>query len=107
MRNQLSSYVAVLATATTILTLVQAGDNCAQGSTEINGNYYCQPVNTIQYSGLGAAGTYNRITEMDSTNGACSSTQYAYSGGLSPLDEEVCFLPQQAARVESIANCNT
>ncbi len=63
-------------------------DLCAVDSQEINGNWYCQAVTGIQYSNVGAAGTYNSITNMTS-GGLCSSEPKQFSGPLSPLDEEV------------------
>jgi hypothetical protein len=58
--------------------------------TEEDGNSYCQPVNAITYTSVGGQGSYNRIIDMDSTSGSCSSTPYGYSGSLAPLNEEVC-----------------
>jgi hypothetical protein len=66
---------------------VQA-DLCDLGSTDINGNQYCQAVKAIRYSNVGAAGTYNDITQMRA-DGSCSSQPKRFSGALSPLDEEV------------------
>lgn len=64
-------------------------DLCADGSTDDDGNYYCQAVTAITYTGMEASGSYNKVTDMDSTTGDCSSSAYAYSGSMSPLDEEV------------------
>lgn len=88
MKARMNPIYAALAAAAYLSNLVRA-DDCSQGSTEIEGNWYCQAVTTVQYSGLGVSGTYNRVTDMDSSSGACSSTSQAYSGNLSPLDEEV------------------
>lgn len=63
-------------------------DLCANGHTNDDGNYYCQEVKGIVYTGVGGSGSYNKITAMGS-NGVCSSTPHGYSGTLSPLDEEV------------------
>lgn len=63
-------------------------DLCASGSIEIAGNYYCQAVNAIKYANVGTPGSYNQITHMGS-DGTCTSTSKAFSGALSPLDEEV------------------
>lgn len=63
-------------------------DLCSQGSEQIEGNVYCQPVEAIRYSNVGAAGSYNEITKMGS-DGSCSSTPKHFSGPLAPLDEEV------------------
>lgn len=61
---------------------------CALGSEEIDGNWFCQPVNAIQYSDVGSCGHYNRITAMNS-DGTCHSIPQAFSGPISPLDGEV------------------
>ncbi|TAQ87470.1 hypothetical protein B7494_g4209 [Chlorociboria aeruginascens] len=63
-------------------------DLCHLGSTEISGNWYCQPVKAIQYSNVGAPGSYQQITEM-TANGQCFSEVRDFNGPLSPLDEEV------------------
>ena len=66
-------------------------DLCANGSTDDNGNWYCQKVDAITYTGVGGSGEYNRVTNMDSGSGQCRSTPQGYSGNLSPLDEEVRY----------------
>lgn len=68
-----------------------SADLCAHGSTDVGGNYYCQKVNAITYTGVGGSGSYNKITSMDSASGACSSSPFGYSGTLAPLDEPVSF----------------
>jgi len=77
----------MIATAISLLGVVGA-DLCGMGSQEIDGNWFCQPVQAIQYSNVGIPGTYNQITDMAS-NGVCSSEPKQYSGPISPLDEEV------------------
>lgn len=69
------------------LQLVTA-DNCGQGSHEEKGNFYCQPVKAITYSGVGASNSYNAVTSMGD-NGLCTSQPKPYSGPLAPLNEEV------------------
>ncbi|KAG9637759.1 hypothetical protein KCU64_g14077, partial [Aureobasidium melanogenum] len=66
-----------------------AADLCSKGSVDDNGNWYCQAVDSITYTGMMGKGSYNKITNMDSNSGSCSSTPYGYSGEMSPLDEEV------------------
>ncbi|KAH8679839.1 putative TOS1-like glycosyl hydrolase-domain-containing protein [Tricladium varicosporioides] len=63
-------------------------DQCAAGSKQVQGNWYCQPVQAIKYSNVGFPGTYNQITNMGA-DGRCSSTPKQFTGSLSPLDEEV------------------
>lgn len=64
-------------------------DLCTDGSVNDGGNWYCQEVSAITYTGLEGSGSYNKITNMDSTSGSCSSSAYGYSGTMAPLDEEV------------------
>lgn len=64
-------------------------DLCSEGSTDDDGNYYCQKVTGISYTDVGGSGTYDQITYMDSDDGSCSSDSYSYSGSLAPFDEEV------------------
>jgi hypothetical protein len=66
-----------------------AADLCSKGSVDNGGNWYCQAVDAITYTGMSGKGSYNKITSMDSNSGSCSSTPYGYSGSMSPLDEEV------------------
>jgi hypothetical protein len=63
-------------------------DLCLDGSTDDNGNWYCQEVKAITYTGVGGTGQYNRVTNMGS-DGTCSSTGSPYSGDIAPLDQEV------------------
>ncbi|KAI9648242.1 target of Sbf [Ciborinia camelliae] len=80
MRNNL------LATAYILSSAVSSVSGCS----EVSGNWYCNPVDAVMYSNVGAPGTYNQVTNMAS-NGVCSSTPKSFSGPLSPLDEEVSF----------------
>ena len=64
-------------------------DNCnSETLFELDGNEYCMAVKAILYQNVGTPGTYDQIFEM-SPNGVCSSIPKAFSGPLSPLDEEV------------------
>jgi Cell wall protein YJL171C/Tos1, N-terminal len=56
---------------------------------QIAGNYYCAQTNAIIYNNVGFSGTYNEITNMDSTSCQCSSSPQSFSGGLAPLNQEV------------------
>ncbi|EMC95364.1 hypothetical protein BAUCODRAFT_72229 [Baudoinia panamericana UAMH 10762] len=76
---------ALLATAA----VADKRDLCSDGSVDVGGNWYCQAVEAITYTGVGGSGSYNQITNMDSTTGNCASTPFGYSGSMSPLDEEV------------------
>ena len=70
---------------------VSADIPCPNGGTDSGGNWYCSQVDAITYNGVGAAGSYNRVTSMDSS-GSCSSTPFSYSGNVAPLDEEVSIV---------------
>ena len=52
-------------------------------------NWYCNQVHAITYTGVGGTGSYNRVTSMDSSTENCGSQAQAYSGSMSPLNEEV------------------
>jgi len=64
-------------------------DLCGLGSIDVNGNWYCQEVNGITYTGLEGAGSYQKVTNIDPTSGTCSQSTQQYSGSMSPLDDEV------------------
>lgn len=70
--------------------ILSSAVSSVNGCSEVSGNWYCNPVEAIMYSNVGAPGTYNQITNMAS-NGVCSSTPKAFSGPISPLDEEISF----------------
>ena len=70
----------------TLVTPVKA-DLCAKGAKEIDGNWFCQPVKAIQYSNVGAPGTYNQVTEM--TAAGCDFAPKSFAGPIAPLNEEV------------------
>ncbi|KAK4998946.1 target of Sbf [Elasticomyces elasticus] len=79
-------------------------DHCSEGSSQdALGNWYCQPVKAITYTGVGGKGSYNKITNMDSTSGKCSSFAYGYSGSMSPLDEEVSLHFRGPLRLKQFA----
>lgn len=68
---------------------------CAAGSGTgvaqyLKGNWYCSEVQAITYSNFPGHGYYNKITNMDAQTGQCETVPYAYSGSLSPLNDEVC-----------------
>ncbi|MCJ1428468.1 target of Sbf [Sticta canariensis] len=67
-----------------------AAQACAAGTAqEIHGNWYCSPVKAITYSNFPGTGFYRRVTHMNASSGECSQQRYAYSGSLSPLNEEL------------------
>jgi hypothetical protein len=55
----------------------------------IAGNYYCNAVSGIQYTGIGFQGSYNDVISMDETSCQCQSESISFSGVMSPLDEEL------------------
>ncbi|KAL8714794.1 MAG: hypothetical protein Q9220_001307 [cf. Caloplaca sp. 1 TL-2023] len=63
---------------------------CAAGTArELGGNWYCSEVKTITYSNFPGSGSYNKITNMDSATGKCTTEKHTYSGSLAPLNEEL------------------
>ena len=66
----------------------------AASCTQIAGNWYCNPVSAVTFLNLGGSGTYNRVSAMSDTTGACTFTPYAYSGTNAPFDEEVSCPPR-------------
>ena len=88
-----SVHIVVAVTSTTLFSATNA-QACAPGSgtgtaQEINGNWYCSEVSAITYENFPGHGYYNQVTNMDADTGQCSSRTHAYSGSLSPLNEEV------------------
>lgn len=86
-------YFILVAVLAVILPLISA-DFCSQGSTEISGNWFCQPVTAIQYTNVGFPGTYQQIVDMP-PNGKCVSETTSFSGPLSPLDGEVSVVVRE------------
>ncbi|KAF1810645.1 hypothetical protein P152DRAFT_366171, partial [Eremomyces bilateralis CBS 781.70] len=74
------------ATVATVSTV--SADFCDKGSENILGNFYCQAVKSIKYSGVGTSGSYPDVVGMDSS-GNCEKNDKAFSGPLAPFDEEL------------------
>lgn len=55
----------------------------------INGNWYAASTEQLAYHGLGGAGSYNVVTNMDSATGSCSQAPQPFSGPLAPFNEDV------------------
>lgn len=55
----------------------------------INGNWYAASTERLAYHGLGGAGTYNEVVNMDPATGTCSKAARPFSGPLAPFDEDV------------------
>lgn len=84
----LSSILALLllsATSSPVITRVAADNSCQF----ISGNHYCAPVDRVQYNNVGFSGSYMDVTGFDTASCSCSQTPHAFSGTLSPLDEEL------------------
>lgn len=86
-----SQHLGAAAGAALLLLVTRASAQSCPVPLEYEGNYYCSRVNAITYTSVGGNGYYDMITNMDSTTGVCTSQPYAYSGSLSPLNEEVSF----------------
>lgn len=61
----------------------------AQSCQNIGGNYYCEETSAITFANVGFSGTYNQITNMDSSSCQCASQPISFSGSLAPLNNEV------------------
>lgn len=66
-------------------------DRCADGSVDDGGNWYCQEVTAVTYTGLEGKGSYQLNTGYDIASGTCSTAPQAYSGSMSPLDQELAI----------------
>lgn len=73
----------------TIATALVSTTSVAADCQYIGGNYYCSSVNAIKYTGVGFPGSYQDVTNMDESSCQCSSNALAFSGTMSPLDEEL------------------
>lgn len=82
--NNMLYKAAVLAVSASLAGLTSA-TSCVQS----NGNWYCSQVDAITYSNFGKAGSYNRVSYMNDSTGACEFTSTSYSGSIAPFDEEV------------------
>jgi len=60
-----------------------------QGCGESGGNWYCQPVQRVAYTGVGTTGSYQAVTGMDSSTGACAMAPQSFAGAMAPLNEDV------------------
>jgi len=70
------------------LSVTARGDLCAAGSNQIGGNWYCQAVDAVRYTNVGTSGSYDRVVDMK-PDGTCVTEPHAFTGPLSPLNEEV------------------
>ncbi|EEB05852.1 fungal protein [Schizosaccharomyces japonicus yFS275] len=77
----------LLSVATFLLGIAGVRAGCVVES----GNYYCNEVSEVLFTNVGSSGSYNDITNMDTSSCTCSHTSKSYSGPLAPLDEEVSF----------------
>lgn len=59
------------------------------GCGESGGNWYCQPIERVAYTGVGTTGSYQAVTGMDASTGACAMSPQSFSGAMAPLDEDV------------------
>lgn len=75
-------------TAMVLASAAAVSADCGVTSFEEGGNWYCQAVSLIKYTGLDIGGTYSSVTAMNS-DGSCSFQDTAYSGAIAPFDEDV------------------
>ena len=67
-------------------------DLCSNGqSQDAQGNYYCQAVSAVTYTGAKGSGSYQQVTgwdwHFDNNAGTCDQSSQSYSD--SPLHDEV------------------
>ncbi|CDK29777.1 unnamed protein product [Kuraishia capsulata CBS 1993] len=74
----------LLATVSAMVSSVSAS-SCSY----VDGNYYCDSVSAVVYSGIGYSGSYSDVTDMDEDSCSCSQETVKFSGTMSPLDEEL------------------
>jgi hypothetical protein len=87
--KKFGAIIVIIVVATLLFVGNVQADMCGMGRKEVAGNWFCQPVQAIQYSNVGSSGSYKQITDMDLKTGSCQSQMKPYSGPLAPLDEEV------------------
>jgi hypothetical protein len=75
--------------AAALLTVKAMAQSTCNNAVDDGGNWYCNLVEAITYTSVGGEGSYNKITNMDSSSGTCLSSPFGYSGSLSPLNEPV------------------
>lgn len=83
MRNFIAAgAVAVLAITTGVAG--QGGCRANKGFMEA-GNYYCDSVKHIHYTGVSQSGTYNKVVDMK----GCQTEPHKFDGPMAPFNEEV------------------
>ncbi|KAA8894826.1 putative TOS1-like glycosyl hydrolase-domain-containing protein [Sphaerosporella brunnea] len=65
------------------------GSAAASGCQTINSIQYCNAADAITYDNIQGSGTYQDVASMDPSTCACNKAPKAYSGVLSPLDEQL------------------
>lgn len=97
MKQFIGAAAALLYTSAASAQQLEARGLCDNAVND-GGNWYCSMVKQITYNGVGVENKYNKITKMDGNSGSCQSTPQAYSGSMSPLDEEVRRIRIRALR---------
>lgn len=96
--------MAVLASAGSAAALIK---DCTGTAQDEGGNWFCGAVSHILYSGIQGQGSYQAVTQM-TDSGECLREAKAYSGPLSPLDEDVGLsLPRNRERQVELTNKRT
>lgn len=73
--------------ATTAALLAASGSTIFGAAQFINGNWYDSAVERVVFTGWGQGGTYDEVVSMN--NGQCVKEPVTFSGGMSPLGDEV------------------
>ncbi|KAF2088235.1 hypothetical protein K490DRAFT_23415, partial [Saccharata proteae CBS 121410] len=89
MRNFVTTGAVVAALASSAAAMT---NGCTDGAEDASGNWYCEPaVTKIKYTGVGGTGSYQKVTNIDSSE-ACTYETQSYSGSLAPYDEEIAIV---------------
>ncbi|KAH6657847.1 putative TOS1-like glycosyl hydrolase-domain-containing protein [Truncatella angustata] len=83
--------------------LASAATVRATDCAEDSGNWYCEAVSLITYTGLDISGSYRQVTNMDSTTGDCTFSNKTYSGSIAPFDEELSVHVRGPAQLKQFA----
>ncbi|KAK9447270.1 putative TOS1-like glycosyl hydrolase-domain-containing protein [Limtongia smithiae] len=74
----------------------------ASTCSEIDGNYYCDEVDSIVYENVGFSGSYDEVTDM-SSDCVCSTSSTSFSGSLAPLNQDVSIHFRGPINIKQVA----
>ncbi|KAF2400411.1 hypothetical protein EJ06DRAFT_556723 [Trichodelitschia bisporula] len=92
----------IVAVAFLAMALCKA-DGAGAGCMEIAGNQYCNEVKQVLYNAVGGSGSYQKVTNMDSTTGQCTQELQQFSGPMAPFDEDLSIHLRGPLKLRSFA----